>query len=288
MVAVGLAIYRQRHAFVDALDKVGVGVLVLSVVLAVLGVAATFPLWRTVLGGLGVDLPWSAGSRVFFTSQLGKYLPGSVWPVLMQMEAGRARGASRRTMLAANLVSIVLSCAVGLILASVLLPGSSPGALGRYWWLLIALPFLLVLLHPRAVPALLDRAFGLIGRKPTADRLPLRDSLQASAWSLVSFVLLGVHVAVLALAIGGGGASTVVLSIGGMALAVSGGVLFIPAPAGAGIRDVILMFVLGVNLTSGQALAVVVTSRAVLIVVDLLLAAVAASTRRSSRAPIPS
>jgi len=29
---------------------------------------------------------------VFFVSQLGKYMPGSVWPIVMQMEAGRPPG----------------------------------------------------------------------------------------------------------------------------------------------------------------------------------------------------
>jgi uncharacterized membrane protein YbhN (UPF0104 family) len=253
-----------------------------SFLIGVAGVAASLVVWRTVLGGLGVAMPWSVASRVFFTSQLGKYLPGSVWPVLLQMEAGRARGAARRTMLAANMITILLSCAVGLSAAAVLLPLSDASALRHYWWLLVALPFLLVLLHPRAVPALLDFAFGLLRRPPLGERLPLRSSLVASAWSLVSFAALGAHVAVIALAIGGGGTKTVLLSIGGMALAVSGGVLFIPAPAGAGIREVILTLVLRGTLTSGQALAAVVASRALLIAVDLALAG-AASVRRPAR-----
>ncbi|MCU1656877.1 MAG: hypothetical protein JWO57_1533 [Pseudonocardiales bacterium] len=283
VAAAAFAIYHQRHSFADALDKIGVGAMLASLVVGAAGLALTYPVWREVLLGLGVDMPWSVGARVFFTSQLGKYLPGSVWPVLIQMEAGRARGASRRTMLAANLITIVLSCAVGLTLACVLLPLSDAHALSRYWWLLLALPFLIALLHPRAIPTLLDRAFGLIRREPLGQRLHVRDSLRASSWSIASFVALGGHVAILALAIGGGGLSTVLLSIGGMALAVSAGILFIPAPAGAGVRDVVLTLVLRATLTSGQALAVVVASRAILIVVDLVLAAVAAGVR--SRQP---
>ena len=88
------------------------------------------------------------------------------------------------------------------------------------------------------------------------------------------------HIAVLALAFGASTGTTVLLSIGGMALAVAGGVLFIPAPAGAGIRDVILALVLGAQLTNAQALAVVIASRVILIVVDLSLAVVAFAARR--------
>jgi hypothetical protein len=280
--AAGIAIYHQRRAFADAFDRVGAWPMVWSLLVGVVGVALTYPIWREVLLGLDVDMPWGIGAQVFFTSQLGKYLPGSVWPVLIQMEAGRARGASRRTMLAANLITIVLSCAVGLTLACVLLPFADTRALSRYWWLLLALPFLVALLHPRAVPMVLDRAFALVRRPPLDQRLRVRDSAQASAWSLASFLVLGLHVAILAAAIGGG-FSTVLLSIGGMALAVCGGVLFLPAPAGAGVRDVILTLVLTANLTGGQALAVVVASRAILVVADLALAGAAAGVRRHGR-----
>ena len=226
-------------------------------------------------------MPWRIGARAFFTSQLGKYLPGSVWPVLVQMEAGKARGASRRTMLAANLITVVLSCAVGLILAAALLPISDTHALSHYWWLLLVLPFLIALLHPRALPMVLDRVFALLHRPPLDERLPVRNTVRAAGWSVGSFIFQGLHIAILALTLGGGGFSTVLLCIGGMSLAVSAGVLFIPAPAGAGVRDVILTLVLRATLSGGQALAVVVASRALLIVADLALAAIAATTLKT-------
>jgi len=284
VAAAGLAIYSKRHSFADALHSIGIWPMLASLLVGLVSVSLTFPPWLVVLRGLGVDMPWGVGARVFFTSQLGKYLPGSVWPVLIQMAAGRARGASRRTMLAANLITIVLSCTACLTLACVLLPLSGARALAGYWWLLAGLPFLVASLHPRAVPWLLDRAFGLIGRPPLAQRLHVRDTVRASGWALVSFVVLGLHVAILALAIDGGGFSMVLLCIGGMGLAVAAGVLFVPAPAGAGVRDVVLTLVLTSRLDSGQALAVVVASRVILIVADVMLAGLAALARGTAYA----
>lgn len=267
------AIYRQRHSFVDALNKMGIGAMLLALLLGMAGVAAALPIWREVLHGLGVVMPWSVSARVFFLSQLGKYLPGSVWPVIMQMEAGRSRGAGRRTMLAANLITLVMSCCVGLVVACLLLPLYDAHALARYWWALLALPVLLALLHPRAMPALLDRLFALIHRPPLGQRLDVRSGLRASGWSLVTWTCMGAQVAVLCAALGRGGVSVFLLCTGGMALAMSLGVLFIPAPAGAGIRDIVLTLIVSVILpASGQALAVVVASRVILIVADVLLA----------------
>jgi glycosyltransferase 2 family protein len=56
---------------------------------------------------------------------------------------------------------------------------------------------------------------------------------------------------------------------------VSLGILFIPSPAGAGIREVVLVLALAPILDSGQALAIVVASRVILIVCDLAFALVA-------------
>ena len=60
-----------------------------------------------------------------------------------------------------------------------------------------------------------------------------------------------------------------------MALAVSAGILFIPAPAGAGLRELVLVLVLKPDLGTGGALAIVVASRVLLVAADLLLAAAA-------------
>lgn len=268
----GVVIYRERHSFVDTLQRMGAWPMLASFACGLIGISATYPVWRQVLQGLDVNLPWGAGARVFFISQLGKYLPGSVWPVLMQMEAGRARGASRRTMLAANLITVVMSCCVGLLVACLLLPLYDAQALGRYWWALIALPLLVGLLHPRVLPALLDKMFALLHRAPLGEQLDIRSGVRACGWSLVSWTGLGANLVVLCAALGHHAFSTIVLCIGGMALAFSLGVLFIPAPAGAGIRDVVLTVVLTTILSAGQALAVVVASRAILIGCDVVLA----------------
>jgi len=175
-------------------------------------------------------------------------------------------------MLGANLLSIVLGCTVALGVACLLLPLYDAHALARYWWGLLVLPVLLVLLHPRALPYVLDRAFALLHREPLEERLEPRAEFRAAGWSVVSWIGFGGHLAVLCGALGHGGLSSVVLCVGGMALAVSLGVLFIPAPAGAGVRDVVLKLVLGAILLPGPALAVVLTSRVILIACDIVLA----------------
>ena len=270
--AAGYTLYRDRNDFTHTFDRIGPGPLIASVALGLVGVGATFAVWREMLKGLGVELAWGDGSRIFFGSQLGKYVPGAVWPALMQMEAGRRRGATRPTMLWATLSSLILSCAIGLSVACVLLPIYDRSAFDRYWWVLLAVPALLASLHPKVLPAVIDRALRLLRRPALPCRLDPRAELRAAGWALLSWAGLGGQLAVLVVASGRTSVGAIGLSVGAMALAVPLGVLFVPAPAGAGVRDVVLILILRSIMTSGQALAVAVGSRAILVVCDLLLA----------------
>jgi uncharacterized membrane protein YbhN (UPF0104 family) len=222
-----------------------------------------------------VAAPSGSAVRVFAVSQLGKYVPGSVWPTVMQTQAGRTWSTSRRTMLAATLIAIVMNCCVGLVLACIVLPLHSSAALGHYWWAYLALPFLLALLYPRAIPALLDRVFSLLHQPPLVDRLNVAAGLRAVGWSLASWVALGAHLEILSDAVGHGGFSVLFVSIGAIALAIPIGVLVIPVPAGAGIREAVLVVVLSTTLASSQAAAVAVASRGLLLAADLVLAGLA-------------
>jgi hypothetical protein len=272
LVGVAAVVSRNWQAFVDSIHKIGIRGVVLSLVLALVGVVGSYLQWRSVLIGLDVRFGVLEGARVFFVSQLGKYLPGSVWPIVMQMEAGRRRGASRKTMLAGNLITVLLSMCVGLVLAATLLPFSSPATLHRFWWALAALPLLLVLVHPRSFPFLVDRVLKLFRRAPLQVRMTGAATMTALGWSTLSWVALGAHLAVLAAAISMPSLTLLALCIGGMGLAVSAGVLFLPAPAGAGMREVVLGVVLLALLTSGQVVAVVIASRVIILLADLLLA----------------
>jgi uncharacterized membrane protein YbhN (UPF0104 family) len=287
LVAVAVVLSRNRQAFIDSIDKVGVGGIVLSAAAALVGVGGTYLQWRAVLIGLDVRLGVTEGARVFFVSQLGKYLPGSVWPVVMQMEAGRRRGANGRTMLAANLITVLLSVCVGVVLAGLLLPFSVPAALHRFWWALAALPLLVVLALPRSLPFLLDRLLKVLRRAPLDVVMTGSATRTALGWSALSWVALGTHLAVLVAAIGKPSLGLLALCVGAMGLAVSAGVLFLPAPAGAGMREVALGYVLVAVLTSGQVVAVVIASRVILLLADLLMAGLVALTSpRRSRAVI--
>ena len=75
-------------------------------------------------------------------------------------------------------------------------------------------------------------------------------------------------------------------AIGGMGLAWAAGLIFIPAPAGAGVRDAVLVATFAPLIGTTAAFAVALASRVLLLVVDVVLAlagAVAFGLRRKPR-----
>jgi uncharacterized membrane protein YbhN (UPF0104 family) len=232
--------------------------------------------WRSMLADLGADLPLATATRVFLVGQLGKYLPGSVWSFLAQAEMAKSREVTRKAALTGSLLGAGVLMGSGLMVASVLLPFSSPQAVHKYWWVSFVIPVFVIGLHPRVAGAVIDKALRLVRRQPLDVRPTYAGTLRAAGWYLLGWLFLGLHAWLLAVGLGAEPGRSLPVTIGGLALAVSVGLLFIPAPAGAGVRDVALVVALSPVLGSTEALAVALLSRVILAVLDFVLAGLAA------------
>jgi hypothetical protein len=74
-----------------ALAVLASSLLVVVMDMTILNVALAGMVWQTILADLGSRLRLTVAARIFFVGQLGKYLPGSVWPVVMQTRSKPAR-----------------------------------------------------------------------------------------------------------------------------------------------------------------------------------------------------
>jgi uncharacterized membrane protein YbhN (UPF0104 family) len=273
----GVSIGRQWGAVTEALGRLGPGWFLLSEAAVLVGLLFSNFAWRTVMADLGSPLPLLAGMRVFFMAQIGKYLPGAVWPFVAQMELGHALGVPRRRSALGGLVFVGLHCATGLLLASALLPFADRDVAGRYWWLLALTPVLLVILHPRVLTPVLNRGFRLLKREPLDRPLTVGNTARACAFLLVTWLFYGLSLLALAGPLGLTGPGSFFLATGGYALAWSAGVLVLGiVPAGIGVREVVLGAVLAPVLGAGAATTVVAASRLVQTLGDALWAVVAA------------
>jgi len=269
------AITSRRHEVSAALARLDLGHLAWAVVATLANIALTGLAWRALLADLGSRLPVSLAARVFFVGQIGKYVPGSVWPVLAQAELARDHGVPRRRTAAATLVMILLSAATALVVVLAAVPFVPELAEGGFGWTLLLIVPLIVVLHPRVLGPGLNRLLGAIGAEPLEHPPTLRGTAIATAWALASWLGAGGQVWQLAVALGAPSSpGTVALALGGYALAWAVGLVIVIAPAGAGAREVALAAALAPVLDGGAIVVVVLLSRVLFTVADLAAAGI--------------
>ena len=287
-VALAVVLASRWHEVRPLLHSLSVAGVALAAVAVFGGIYLTFLCWRAVLTDLGSPLPLGGGMRVFFLGQLGKYLPGSLWPLLAQMELGRDYKVPRRSSGAAVAIFMLLILGTGLLVAAVALPLLGGDALHRYWWVLLVLPVAAVLLYPAVLNRLLAMGLRLARREPMPQPLSLPGVLRAVGWALLSWLLYGTQVWVLARMLGVGGVGVLPRSIGAFAAAWCVGFLVVIAPAGGGAREAALIVLLGSGVGAARATVIAVVSRLLFTVGDLGWGgAVALAVRRRNPSPEP-
>lgn len=279
VVALVVSVSGQWDQVRGRLDDVSAATLAGSLVLTVVGLGFSMLSWRAVLAGLGSPLPVAAAARVFFLSQLGKYLPGSVWPVVAQMELGRDHDVPRSRMAAAGVVAMGFGVAAAVLLGAAVVPFGVADA-GSVRWLALAVPAVLLLLHPALLSRLLGTTLRLLRRAPLERPLDAATVVRGLGYAVLTWVCTGLHVWLVARDLGGGGDRLLPLAVGGFALAWAAGFLVVIAPAGAGVREGALVVALSGSLGRPAAVALALISRLVLTAADVVVAVVVVVRRR--------
>jgi hypothetical protein len=271
-----------------AARKLSIAAIVECFVFGMIGLAGTGLAWRAMLTGFGAQLPVRSALRIFFIGQLGKYLPGSVWPVIAQMEMSRDLGVARTQSGGASLVTLALAAPSAVLASALTLPFVSAAALSHYWPVLLVLPVTAALLHPPVLNWLLNRMLRLARRGELPQPVARKPLLLGLGWMLLSWLALGVAVWALARDLGatGSAARQILVCIGGFSLAWAAGFLVVFVPAGAGIREAVLVLTLSPILPSGPATLLALISRLVFTAGDLAWAGIGGVLRpRHAAAP---
>ena len=256
---------------VRRLDAVSVGG---ALVCVLVGLAAAALSWRAVLSGMGSHLPVAAAARVYFLGQLGKYVPGSIWPVLAQAELSKEYGVPRARAASAALTQLVVGVVVGIVVAGGTLSVASADAVRSYWWLSIIAVAGVVMLVPRVFNRLMSLAYRVL-RRPAGDAITGPTVVRSAAWAVLMWVAFGAHLWCLAAGSGVSSPNLGLLTTGAYALAWVVGFVIVFLPAGAGAREAALVLALAPVMDRSTALALALVSRALMIAGDFLCAGVA-------------
>ena len=244
-----------------------------SSALLLVGLVLNVLSWTTILNGLGHPVPTPRGAQIMLVGQLGKYVPGSVWAYLLQMELGREHGVARARVLVTALYAAGIGVVSSLVLGALALPQIAAGH-PALLWLFALLPIGLVCLHPSVMTKLANLALRAFRRSPLEKRVRFRTILLAISYSLGSYLLYGVHLWLLAP--GDVALSEMVLMAAALSLGFTAGLFAFLLPSGVGVREVVLIGLLTLVMSAGEASAMSLISRGMFTAGDLLTAAAAA------------
>ncbi|MDQ1484473.1 MAG: glycosyltransferase 2 family protein, partial [Actinomycetota bacterium] len=244
VVLFGVALNNRWEQVRASTEKLSILDLVIATACGLGNIFVTMMAWRSLLADIGSKLPIPVAMRIFFLGQLGKYLPGSVWTVVAQADLGRDYKVPPRRSVAVSVVTMGISLAAALMIAAFTLPFSSPDAVQHNLWVLLLLPLLVVALMPSSVDRLTHLLLKVLRREPPDHEFTWQGVLRALAWLVSGWVLIGLEIYVLMVALHAPSGRALPLALGGAALAFSLGFVAILVPAGVGVREVVLVAVL--------------------------------------------
>ncbi len=275
-------ILTKREQVGDAFAQLNGVTLIVSLLLGLSAMTLIGYVWTRMLVTRGHHAPPRSAMAWYFAGQLGKYVPGGIWPIVGRAELAVRGGVPRPDAYAATGLSMVttyLAAALAICIGS-LASWTYPlvGILGIFGFALGFLAFANATLR-RIVLAALSR----VTPRATALTEPRR-LLVLTLTHLPAWILMSLSTSVTASAFGAD------IGIAHMLFITSAswlaGFVVVGVPGGIGVRESVFTALAGTALTPGVAVSLALASRVVFIAVDLagaLVANIIARTEQSAK-----
>jgi glycosyltransferase 2 family protein len=226
--------------------------------------------WRRILVAWESHLPFGVAARIWFLSNLGKYVPGNIWSLTAMGVMARRRGLSAIAAAGSSVIMQTVSLATGTAIVMV----TSAKLLGQPVLVGAAVLLLLVLLlsAPRFLPPLLIWVGNLIGRDVAPPSVPATSIWTAAVASALSWLFYGIAFQLFVRGLLGSAPGEISSYIAVYTAAYILGFISPIAPAGLGVREVTLaafMTQLGLANEADAAL-VAIAARLWLTIIELV------------------
>jgi uncharacterized membrane protein YbhN (UPF0104 family) len=275
-------ILTKREQVGDAFAQLNGITLIASLLLGLSAMTLIGYVWTRMLVTRGHHAPPRSAMAWYFAGQLGKYVPGGIWPIVGRAELAVRGGVPRPDAYAATGLSMVttyLAAALAICVGS-LASWTYPlvGILGLAGFLLGFLAFSNSVLR-RRVLGILNR----VSPRATALTEPRR-LLVLTLTHLPAWLLMSLSTTVTASAFGADIGIAHMLFI--TSVSWLAGFVVVGVPGGIGVRESVFTALAGTALTPGVAVSLALASRVVFIAVDLvgaLVANIIARTEQSAK-----
>lgn len=276
VLAIGYALWRNWGTVADYEWHLSPAWMVLGAALIFVSMA-----WQGLTYCHSVELlspdhpPRAAALSIWARSIIARYIPGNVMMIIGRAVMASEWGVPKRTTPAATVYEQVIALGLSAIASVGYVAGYGNPGDPRLLWVLLAVPVVLLLLHPRVFHALSTRALRLIKRPPIETRFTEGQVAGLVVRYAVGTVILCVGVwALVHAAAGPGSGGPAEIGLGFLMAFVISMVAFI-LPSGLGVREGVLTLVLSRHMPTGPALAIAVGLRFALTVIEIAFVSVA-------------
>ena len=259
--------------------------LVVGLVVAGLAMLAIALPWRHALALVGVRASMPACVSWYFVGEIGKYVPGGIWPVVGRAELARRGGHPRSGAYASVALSLGALYLSGMLTAAVLLPLRFADDGSQWLWVLVLLPIGIAMLHHRPLGWMVERAEKVMKRELDVEIPPWSASLGLVLRYIPAWLLIGTSTWCITRAFDSG-ASWLTIAPAAMLSWVVGFVL-VPVPGGVGVREAAFVALVGGSVPAGVRATAAVVARLAFMLVDALGAVLGAAAVRRVGAKVP-
>lgn len=255
-----------------------------AAIFAILLYSLTVPIsavaWRRLLASLGCRLPFARLNAILLTTQAGKYLPGNVGQHLGRIGLALAQGIPAPVLLVSIVYEMLLVMLAGVLVGIICGALSAPGLA----WLLqgrgaaLAAAIALAVAGLIAIPLLGKALHWLIVRASRSRGLEA-EPLRLPGWSVpasllavyaFAYLVIGAAISMLAAGLFPVAALDFMLLTAVFAIAWVAGFMTPGAPAGIGVREALLLLMLGGSMTAADASLLILSLRVVTTLGDML------------------
>jgi uncharacterized membrane protein YbhN (UPF0104 family) len=201
--------------------------------------------WWAILKQLGYALPWRPATRILYYSAMAGYLPGSVWHAVSRVYLAEKEGIPRTiTTVSVVLESVLILLAALVVAALSLFAWPAP----PLWAAAIGLIVLVAIIwRPDLAFRAANWALGRFGRNPLDITLTPRNMIRLLLPFILNWIIFGTMFYAILAALDPGISPIYIPLVSGIFTAAwVGGYLAIFVPQGLGVREVIIVTLLGV------------------------------------------
>lgn len=280
LLVFGFILHALYSSWTEATEytwEIRYGVLAASFTISIISAAFSAYLLKLIAAELGANLSLRKTFRVFYLSQLARYIPGMLWGILGWAYLAEREAGVRKTISSAALILHLLFQVVsGVMVFALTIPfwedvNDTAGLIPA----LLLLPFGLLLLRPRLVKRVFNLGLRLAGEQPLDMEWGHRFVLMQLTLSIVAWVGRGLASFFLINSITYCAPSKFGVIVGTFAIAWVVGLVSVLTPSGLGVMEASITFLLSFSFPIYVAAIIALLTRLTRIVGDVACAAIA-------------